>query len=135
MKPYFLGQGIFHFVDGSLTCPSPHVVATDDVSLWVNNSFVHWKQQDQLILSALLFSLSMGVLHVVVNCQTSHYVWHTFKQALASPSNSYIMQLHSSFQDLQQGDDTITIFMQKENALFDELVVVGRPVSLENFNL
>jgi hypothetical protein len=45
------------------------------------------------------------------------------------------MQLHSSFQDLQQGDDTITIFMQKENALFDELVVVGRPVSLENFNL
>jgi len=41
MKPYFLGQGIFHFVDGLLTCPSPHVVATDDVSLWVNNSFVH----------------------------------------------------------------------------------------------
>ena len=43
------------------------------------------------------------------------------------------MQLHGSFQDLQKGDDSITMFMEKAKALFDELVVVGRPVSLEDF--
>jgi hypothetical protein len=45
------------------------------------------------------------------------------------------MQLHGSLQDLRQGDESVTQFMQKAKAFFDELVVVGRPVSLEDFNL
>ena len=45
------------------------------------------------------------------------------------------MQLYGFFQDLQQGDDSVTIFMYKEKVLFDELVVVGQLVLLENFNL
>jgi hypothetical protein len=45
------------------------------------------------------------------------------------------MQLHGSFQDLRQGDELVTHFMQKAKALFDELVIAGWPVSLENFNL
>lgn len=67
----------------------------DGTSLQVNQFFLHWKQQDQLILSALFSSLSMEVLHLV-NCQTSSSVWHTLEQALASTSNSLIMQLHGS---------------------------------------
>jgi len=96
MKSYLLGQGVFSFVDGSNSCPSPHVLAADDTSLQVNEFFVRWKQQDQLILSALLSSLSMEVLHLVVDCQTSSAVWSTLKQALASTSNSHIMQRHGS---------------------------------------
>jgi hypothetical protein len=40
MKSYLLGQGVFHFVDGSLSCSSPHVVATDGISFQVNHSFL-----------------------------------------------------------------------------------------------
>jgi hypothetical protein len=35
------------------------------------------------------------------------------------------MQLHSSFQDLRQGDDSITIYLQKVKALIDELSATG----------
>jgi hypothetical protein len=73
----------------------------DGTSLQVNQSFLRWKQQDQLILSALLSSLSMDVLYLVVDYRTLHSVWCTLEQALASPSNSRIMQLHGSFQDLR----------------------------------
>lgn len=100
MKPYFLKQGVFNFVDDSLSCPSPYVVATDVISLHVNHYFLRWKQQDYLILSALLFSFSMDVLHLVDDCQTLHFVWHTLEPTLVSPSNSHIIQLHGSFQDL-----------------------------------
>ena len=92
--PHHLGQGVFGFVDGSNTYPSP--------------LFLRWKQQDQLILSALLSSLSMKVLHLVVGCQTSCSAWRTLEQALASTLNSRIMQLHDSLQDLRQGDESIT---------------------------
>jgi len=47
------------------------------------------------------------------------------KQALASPSNSRIMQLHDSFQDLRQGDDSFTRFIQNAKALFDELAATS----------
>jgi hypothetical protein len=86
-------------------------------------------------LSALLSSLSVDVLHLVVDCSTSHYVWRTLEKALASPSNSRIMQLHGSFQDLQQGDSSVSLYMQQAKSLFDELATTGRPMSLEDFNL
>jgi hypothetical protein len=41
----------------------------------------------------------MDILHLVVDCRTSSCVWCTLEKALASPSNSRIMQLHGSFQD------------------------------------
>jgi len=98
MKPYLLGQGVFHFVDGLVSCPPSHVSDySDGFSLAINPSFLHWKQYDQLILSVLLSSHSIDVLHLVVDCQTSSCVWSTLKKTLVSPSNSRIMQLHGSF--------------------------------------
>jgi len=135
MLLYLLGQGVFGFVDRSNTCPPSHVLARDGISLQVNPLFLCWKQQGQLILSALLSSLSMKVLHLVVGCQSSYSAWRTLERALASTSNSYIMQLHGSLQDLRQGDESVIQFMQKAKALFDELVTACRPVSLEDFNL
>lgn len=79
MKPYLIGQGVFLFVDGSTPCPSSHASATSSCSM-----VLAWKQQDQLILSALLSSLSVEVLHLVVDCSTSASVWSTLECALAS---------------------------------------------------
>jgi hypothetical protein len=54
-------------------------------------------------LSAFLSSLSIDVLYLLVDYHISQCVWHTLEKALASPSNSYIMQLYGSFQALKQG--------------------------------
>jgi hypothetical protein len=105
--------------------PSSHSAAIDGSFLQVNPSFLCRKQHDKFILNAFLYSLYMDVLRLVVDCQTLHYVWCILEQTLASPSNFRIMQLHSSFQDLRQGDDSITIYLQKVKALIDELSATG----------
>jgi len=97
--------------------------------------FLTCKQQDQLILNVLLSSFSIDVLHLVVDCPTSASVWSTLESALASPSNSRIMQLHGSLQDLRQGDDIVTLYLQKAKGLFNELATAGRPISFTDFNL
>jgi hypothetical protein len=74
MKLYLLAQGIFGFVNGSNSCPSPYVLAANGTSLHVNQFFLHWKQQDQLILNAMLYSLSIEVLHLAVDYQISSSV-------------------------------------------------------------
>jgi hypothetical protein len=86
-------------------------------------------------MSALLSSLSTEVLHLVVDCKTSQEIWTTLETALASPSNSRIMQLHGAFQDLRQHDDSASTYLQKAKALFDELAAAGRPISMAEFNL
>jgi hypothetical protein len=121
------------------------VIVVGGYSFQTNPFFIHWKQKDQLILSALLSFFSMDVLHLVVNCKISHCIFRTLEQALASPCNFYIMQLHGSSQDFHQGDDSVLIYIyidthththtEKAKILFDKLGVVGQPSSLEDFNL
>jgi hypothetical protein len=77
----------------------------------------------------------MDVLPLMVDCHTSQCIWHTLEKALAFPSNSRIMQLHGSFQDLRQGDSSVSIYMQQAKLLFDDLVATGRPRSFKDFNL
>jgi hypothetical protein len=71
MKPYLIGHGVFHFVDGLVSCP-PSLVSDSSndngSSSAINPSFLRCKQHDQLILNALLSSLSMDILHLVVDC-------------------------------------------------------------------
>ena len=59
------------------------------LQFWFFLAFLTWKQQDQLLLNALLSSLSINVLHIVVNCPTSTNVRSVLKCALASPLNSW----------------------------------------------
>jgi hypothetical protein len=132
MKSYLLDQCVFHFVDGSVSCPPSYIFYNSVGSFsTISPSFLCWKQQDQLILSALLSSLFVDVLHLVVDCSTSHCVWRTLEKAFASPFNSCIMQLHDSFQDLRQGDSSVSLYMQQAKSLFDELVAAGRPCLLK----
>jgi hypothetical protein len=137
MKPYLLGQGIFHVVDGLCCVLLLMFLTILLVLLWQSTHifFVGSNIINLLILSVLLSCLSMDVLHLVVNCHISHCVWRTLEKALVSPSNSHIMQLHGSFQVLRQGDASVAMYMQQEKSLFDELTVADRPLSLENFNL
>ena len=135
MKPFLLGQGVYSFVDGTSPCPPSHLISTTTSLPSVNPSYLLWTQQDHLIMSALLSSLSTEVLHLVVDCKTSQEIWTTLETALASPSNSRIMQLHGAFQELRQHDDSASTYLQKAKALFDELAAAGRPISMAEFNL
>ena len=46
MKSYLRVQGVSNFVNDSFSCPSPHLVVANEISLQVNHSFLYWKQQD-----------------------------------------------------------------------------------------
>jgi hypothetical protein len=100
---------------------------------WSRDGFyIMSKSFTTLLPHAFLFT---KVLYLVVDYQTSHDLWMTLEIVLASPSNSRNMQLHVSFQDLRQNDNIVSVYLQKANALFDKLPVIGRPFSLEDFNV
>ena len=63
--PYMHGQRVFGFHDGTIM-PPPQVIPNPDTTSTIdsigNPEFLTWVQQDQLIMSTLLSSLTKGVL-------------------------------------------------------------------------
>jgi hypothetical protein len=43
--------------------------------------------------------------------------------------------LHAYLQDLHQGDNIVTHYLQKAKGLFDELAAASKPISITDFNL
>ena len=93
MKPYLFGQDVFHFVDDLVSCPPSHVSDGYASSSSTNNpSFFSFEATRSTYFECItLFSLSVDVLHLMVDCHTSQCIWRTLKKAFTSSSNSRII--------------------------------------------
>jgi len=132
-SPISLVKVVFHFVDGSVLCPPSHISDSSTGSS-SKSALLFFVGSNRINLFWVYFSplsLFVDVLHLVVDCHTSQCVWHTLEKALASPSNSRIMQLHDSFQDLRQGDSSVSIYIQQAKSLLTNWLLLVAPYPLK----
>ena len=120
--PYLRGQHLYGFLDGSRPAPSSNVAATPDL---LNSDLQAWQTQDQMILSAIISSLSETVLAHVVNCRTSCDVWLCLEKMFTSQSRARQMQLHHQISTLKKGDSSIADYFHK----FTTLAAIEHPLS------
>ena len=75
--PYLKGQHLYGYLNGTtLALPRIITIAADDTIQAIQNpKFQHWHLQDQMILSAIISSLSEKILAHVVKFTTSRDVW------------------------------------------------------------
>ena len=128
--PYLKGQHLFGFIDG--TQPSPQellpLTTTETNHSCSNPAFLIWQSQDQLILSALISSLSENILAYVVKCSTSHEVWATLERMFTAHSRARSMNIHYQLATLKKGDSSIADYFHKFTHLIDTLVAVAQPL-------
>jgi histone deacetylase 1/2 len=93
-----------------------------------------WHQQDQAILSAILSSLTEGVIGLVMLAATSQEAWETLEVSFASQSTARVMQLHSALSKVKKLNSTATAFFNKVKALADTLSSIGQSLRPEEFN-
>jgi hypothetical protein len=92
----------------------------------VNPEFSHWYQQDQLVMSAMLASLSESVLAQVVGCTSACDVWCAVERAFAASSRAQIMQIRMQLANIQKKDMSIAEYFRKVKSLADTLAVIGK---------
>uniref|UniRef100_A0A2N9IBW9 Reverse transcriptase Ty1/copia-type domain-containing protein n=1 Tax=Fagus sylvatica TaxID=28930 RepID=A0A2N9IBW9_FAGSY len=131
--PYLRGQHLYGFIDGTKPAPPPFLQASDTIVALPNPEFYTWHTQDQMILSALISSLSETVLAHVVKCTTSHAVWLCLERMFTSQSRARSMQLHHQLSTLKKGDSSMADFFQKFTSLADTLAAIDQP--LKDFDL
>lgn len=95
--PYLEGNSLFGYVTGEIPCP-PKFISTPTTeasastfALVPNPSYTVWFHQDKLILSAIISTLTEGVLAHDVGISTSHELWVLLEKMFASQSQARIM--------------------------------------------
>ena len=84
--PVLRAQGSFGYVDGSIPAPPETITeGTGDAARVVANpAFLRWYQQDQVVLIALLSSMTEDIIGQLTQLHTSRAVWdalHCWKYA------------------------------------------------------
>jgi hypothetical protein len=128
--PYLKGQNLFGFIDGSLPSP-PSILSQTSTDLTqppLNPDFLTWQRQDQMILSALISSLSETILAYVVKCTTSREVWTTLERMFTAQSRARSMSIHYQLATLRKGDSSITDYYYRFTKLIDTLAAINQPL-------
>ncbi|KAK6781943.1 hypothetical protein RDI58_019739 [Solanum bulbocastanum] len=112
-------------------CPPSTISNT--VGAKPNPYHTHWIQQDQLILSRLISSLSEETLPIIIGMNTPEEVWDPLAATLSSLSNTRVLNLHIQLQNLKQDDLSITQYLQ--NPIEAEVVHIVAAVDVEEVHI
>ncbi|KAK1697903.1 hypothetical protein QYE76_014600 [Lolium multiflorum] len=134
--PILRSNLIYGFVDGTLPCPDAEIANTvaKEPATVPNPLYVAWHQQDQAILSAIVSSLTEGVIGMVMLAATSQEAWETLEVSYATQSTSRVMQLRTALSKCKKLDKSANAYFSEVKALADTMASVGQPLRPEEFN-
>ncbi|XP_010495561.1 PREDICTED: uncharacterized protein LOC104772670 [Camelina sativa] len=120
------GYGLIGHLDGSMAKP-PLMVTTNGVDA-PNPAFSLWQRQDQLLYSALLGSVSLGVQTTLSQTTTAAEIWTTLAEIYAKPSRGHVRQLKNQLKVATKGNNTIDEYVCSLTTKFDTLALLEAPV-------
>ncbi|KAL4556283.1 hypothetical protein LXL04_038930 [Taraxacum kok-saghyz] len=124
-----IGLDLDKFIIGTNPCPSK-TLAGDETK--PNPAYLPWFRQDQIIISAILGSLSDSIQPLVASAETSQQAWEHLNASYASVSRSRIISLKSRLAKNPKGNRTISEFLHEMKAIADELALVQNPIHEED---
>ena len=126
----FIGYDLLGYIDGSKPCP-PATLTQNNTTI-SNPAHTLWIRQDQLILNALIGSISHTIIPFIAQTKTAREAWTVLATTYAKPSRGRIKQAKSQLKLITKGYDSITAFLQSIKAKTDELALLGAPLDAED---
>ncbi|XP_016711535.1 uncharacterized protein [Gossypium hirsutum] len=122
------GYGLLGFIDGTFTAP-PRFVQSFDGALVTNPSASIFDQQDNLLTSWLLSTISSSFLSSFTDVQTAGDVWIMANNLFAADTTAKQSQLRHELHSLRKGNLSIQLYVDKIKTLCALLAASGSPTS------
>lgn len=129
------GYDFFGFLDGSRPCPPSQIPADTSSSTTANPAYAHWVRQDQLLLSAIVWSIDPTLIPFIAASATSKEAWDTLVRMYGQPSRGKILALKNRLLNPQKGSRSISEFMLDIKAIVNDLALLGVPTDPEDLSL
>ncbi|KAB5569308.1 hypothetical protein DKX38_003101 [Salix brachista] len=130
--PYFHGQGVMGYLDGTIQTSPQEIDATNTLTGATtkvpNPEFTHWLHQDFLILATINSSFTEDVLSQVMSYTTSKDVWLALQRNFSSISRAKAVQLRTQLATARKGAMTTREFFLSIKRMADELALAGQPL-------
>ncbi|CAN6688330.1 unnamed protein product [Malus baccata var. baccata] len=111
-------------------CPPAFLLDDEDqLTDNINPLYEPWIQQDQMVLSWHISSLSPSVMHIVVKCISAAEAWKALQDRYAPSSHNRVIQLRGELLNLCHGDLCISDYFDKINTLADQLALSSSPMA------
>ena len=130
----FIGYDLQGYIDGTKPCPTQQLTTTtNDITLeHLNPEYIIQILQDQLILNAIIGSITPIIIPFIARAKTSREAWNILAATYATPSRGRIKQVKSQLRLLTKGSLSIIDFLQSVKAKADELAVLWAPIDNED---
>ncbi|KAL6315361.1 hypothetical protein AAG906_000468 [Vitis piasezkii] len=126
------GHNLQHFVIGVHDPPLKFRSSEDRSRGIMNQDFLDWEQQDQLLVSWLISSMSKGVLSRCVNCESDFQIWKTLKVYFVSQTHAKISQYKTLLQNTKKESLSMNEYLLKIRGFVDLLALVGVNLSVKD---
>ncbi|KAI5336426.1 hypothetical protein L3X38_015693 [Prunus dulcis] len=113
------GYDLMGYVDGSSLCPS--------TTQPVLRTF--WIRQDQLLLHAILASVSPQVISLIASAKTSKEAWDKLLRLFASKARARVLGLKERLTLLRRENKSVSEYLQEVRVIADELAIIDVPLS------
>ncbi|KAI9178326.1 hypothetical protein LWI28_025174 [Acer negundo] len=128
-----IGFDLMRFVDGKRLCP-PETITTSDTTA-PNHAHHIWVRQDQLLLNAILGSITPSIIPFIASAKTTHDAWVALANTYVKPSRGHIMHLKGVLTNITKGTQSITEYMQHAKSIADELAMLDAPENSEDLKV
>lgn len=117
--------------------PSPPKTITADGIQKLNPVYVRWAQQDRLLLSATIRSISPEIISFITNSETSRHAWDTLHNTYNKSSRGRILALKNRLHNPTKGSRSISEFMHEIKTLngLDSYKEIGNAIQTRDSSI
>jgi hypothetical protein len=128
--PYINENNILHHIDGSAPAPPKFIPSPSTSTILIPNpAYTFWFETDQLLLSALVSTISESLISSLVGLHSSRDVWFSLEKMFSSQSYAKIIQTRYHLTTLKKNNLSVTDYFQKAKQYADLLASIGQPLS------
>ncbi|PKU78985.1 Retrovirus-related Pol polyprotein from transposon TNT 1-94 [Dendrobium catenatum] len=125
LHQHFAANGFEGHLSGLVVCP-PETAALEHK---------RWRLIDRNLVSALLSTISSGILPYVISLHTAHDVWTTLERRLQPTNRSRVIQLKNELHQIRMADRTMQQYLDQIKKLVDNIAAAGSKVDTEDIVL
>ena len=119
------GHNLSHYIDRATKVLLRYAFLEDALQDRVSEEFQLWEQQDQLLLSWLMASMSESIFTQVVECEFMWQVWEKLQIYFAFHTCAREQQLKTELCNTSKGSTSVSEYLLWIKALINCLVFIG----------
>ncbi|XP_019226694.1 PREDICTED: uncharacterized protein LOC109208110 [Nicotiana attenuata] len=127
ITPLLRGHNLMGYVTGTIS-PLPSLIEEEGRSI-ANPDYEFWECQDQLILAAIIASVSFSVMNTIADAKTSAEAWNKLQVAFANKSATRILSLREKLSRTKRDSRPVAEYLQLVKSIAEELSLCGSPVN------